>query len=249
MKVLGKGLKIQFAPSSKFSILPMNREIDSKHVQKMVTSIKKMGVIRPVIACRTNMFDGITKLYIIDGQHLATAMASVGEDVPYSVIDVADENDLVDKMAYLNNSSKSWDLMNYVHAFKMVNPEYMKLFKLKNMYDIEPLMIAAIALNSPTVNGYPVSKVIKSGEFVVKNPQTEAMCKAFNEFFLKIGRADRWVKINFLTVFIAAYKTYDHEKSLKNLEKHLSTIKIMSDSRLASEFIAKNIFNYTKGKK
>ena len=49
MKVIGRKLKIQFANINKFSILPMNREIDSKHVQKMIKSLNLMGVIRPVL--------------------------------------------------------------------------------------------------------------------------------------------------------------------------------------------------------
>jgi len=240
MKVIGKNTKIQFANANKFSILPMNREIDSKHVQKMVTSLNLMGVIRPVIACKTDIIDGIPKMYIIDGQHLATGLASLNMEVPYILINIDDEKDLIHKMAYLNNSSKSWVLMNYVNAFKMVYPDYMKLIKYKNMYNIEPLMLAMIAMNSNISCG---SKLIKSGEFKITNPNTEDMCKLFNDFFIKIGTADRWVKHYFLSVFMKAYGTYNHTKALQNLDKHLKTIKAMSDVSAAEQYIAKNIFN------
>jgi hypothetical protein len=72
------------------------------------------------------------------------------------------------------------------------------------------------------------------------------MAKAFNDFFLKIGRADRWVKHHFLQVFIRAWSTYDHAKALENLDKHIKTIKAMSDTGAAEAFISKNIFNLTK---
>ena len=38
-----------------FSILPMNREIKSEHVEKLVKSIRTMGIIRPVIICKTDV--------------------------------------------------------------------------------------------------------------------------------------------------------------------------------------------------
>jgi hypothetical protein len=240
MKVIGKELKIKFTDMGKFSILPMNREIDPPHVQKMIKSLNLMGVIRPVIACKTNIIDGIMKLYIIDGQHLATALASLNMEIPYILIDVEDEKDLIHKMAYLNNSSKSWVLMNYVTAFKMVYPDYLKLIKFKNMYNIEPLMLAMIAMNCGISAS---SKVIKSGEFKITNPNTEDMCKLFNDFFIKIGSADRWVKHYFLNVFMKAYGTYNHATALTNLDKHLKTIKAMSDVTIAEQYIAKNIFN------
>jgi hypothetical protein len=72
------------------------------------------------------------------------------------------------------------------------------------------------------------------------------MAKAFNDFFLKIGRADRWVKHQFLQVFMRAWGTYDHNKALRNLDKHIKTVKAMSDTGAAEAFISKNIFNLTK---
>jgi hypothetical protein len=111
--------------------------------------------------------------------------------------------------------------------------------------NIEPLMLAAICTRgtSATVLG---SKLIKSGNFKITNLETEEMAKAFNDFFLKIGRADRWVKHQFLQVFMRAWGTYDHSKALSNLDKHIKVIKLMSDPSAAEEFISKNIFKLTK---
>ena len=44
-----------------FSILPMNREIRSEHVEKLVKSIRTMGIIRPVIICKTDVLEGEMK--------------------------------------------------------------------------------------------------------------------------------------------------------------------------------------------
>ena len=239
--------KIKFSKHyNKFYMLDgINRIPDSKHIQKMVTSIRAMGVIRPVICVQVKFMDGTNKLYVVDGQHLFKALCAEGLEIPYVIIETPNKIDLVHKMAMLNNSSKPWTLLNYVNAFKMYIPDYNQLFELRDMYNIEPLMLAAICTRgtSSIVSG---SQLLKSGKFKVTNPEAQEMAKAFNDFFLKIGTADRWVKKQFLQVFMRAWGTYDHKESLANLDKHLKTVKAMSDTGAAEAFISKNIFNLTK---
>jgi hypothetical protein len=246
MNLIGRELKVKHTNSySKFSVLPMNRGIDSKHVQKMITSIRKMGVLRCVIACTTNIIEGEEKTYIIDGQHLATALEREGQPIPYVEITVDSEEDLIEKMAYLNNSSKSWDLMNYINAWKMIRPDYMKLFKWKNMYDIEITMLAAIGVNSSSFKFS--TGTIKTGDFKITNPLSEDMCKAFNDIFLKIGKSDRAVKFQFLNAFLQAYNPkYDHNKTMAAIEKHLKTVKLMAIGDETGAFIRKQIFKLPK---
>ena len=246
MNMIGKELKIKHTTSySKFAILPMNRGIDSKHVQKMITSIRKMGVLRCVIACTTNIIEGDTQTYIIDGQHLATALEREGQPIPYIEIQIESEEDLVEKMAYLNNSSKSWDLMNYINAWKMIRPDYMKLFKWKNMYDIEISMLACIASNMPSIRFG--TQPIKNGTFQISNQHAETMCKSFNDIFLKIGMAERSVKFQFLNAFMQAYNsTYSHDKVMAAIDKHMKTIKLMASGDETGTYIRKQIFKLPK---
>ena len=245
MKMIGKEYKVKHATDySKFAILPMNRAIDSKHVQKMITSIRKMGVIRTVITTTTNIIEGVTKTYVIDGQHLATALEREGQAIPYIEVIVESEEDLIEQMAYLNNSSKSWDLMNYINAWKMIRPDYMKLFKWKNMYDIEITMLAIIGVNNAGFRHSTSS--IKTGEFKITNPLAEQMCKDFNDIFLKIGMSDRAIKFQFLTAFMQAYGNYDHQKVIANLDKHLKTVKLMANGDDTAIYIRKTIFNLPK---
>ncbi len=246
MNMIGKELKIKHTTNySKFSVLPMNRGIDSRHVQKMIASIRKMGVIRCIIACTTNIIEGEWKTYIIDGQHLATALEREGQPIPYVEIDIESEEELVEKMAFLNNSSKSWDLMNYINAWKMIRPDYMKLFKWKNMYDIEVSMLACIASNMPSIRFG--TQPIKNGTFQISNPKAEDMCKAFNDIFLKIGMAERSVKFQFLNAFMQAYNsTYSHVKVMATIEKHMKTIKLMASGDETGTYIRKQIFKLPK---
>jgi hypothetical protein len=245
MKIIGRELKLKLVSDySKFSILPMNRSIDSKHVQKMIRSIRKMGVLRGVITCTTDIIEGVMKTYIIDGQHLATALEREGQPIPCLNIDIESEEDLISKMAFLNNSSKSWDLMNYVNAWKMIRPDYMKLFRWKNMYDIEITMLAAIGVNNAGIKHS--TSTIKTGEFKITNSKAEDMCKAFNDIFLKIGMSDRSVKFQFLTAFLQAYGNYNHAKVLDNIDKHLKTVKLMTSGDETGQYIRKQIFNLPK---
>jgi uncharacterized protein YqgV (UPF0045/DUF77 family) len=245
MKLIGREYKVRLATNySKFSVLPMNRGIDSKHVQKMIASIRLQGVVRCVIACTTSIIEGTLKTYIIDGQHLATALEREGQPIPYIEIEIKSEEDLIQKMAYLNNSSKSWDMMNFINAWKMIRPDYMKLFKWKNMYDIEITMLAMIGVNNTGIKHN--TSIIKTGNFKITNPQAEKMCKAFNDIFLKIGPADRHIKFQFLNAFMLAYGTYNHQKVLANIDRHLKTVKLMTDTDASGLFIRKTIFNLPK---
>jgi hypothetical protein len=246
MKMIGKELKIKHTNSySTFAVLPMNRGIDSKHVQKMIASLRIQGCLRVVICCKTNIIEGEWKTYIIDGQHMATALEREGQPIPYIEINIESEEDLIQKMAYLNNSSKSWDMMNFINAWKMIRPDYMKLFKWKNMYDIEISMLACIGLNMPSIRFG--TQPIKNGTFTISNPKAEDMCKTFNDIFLKIGMADRAVKFQFLNGFIQAYNSnYSHLKVMASIDKHMKTIKLMASGDETGSYIRKQIFKLPK---
>lgn len=238
--------KIKFSKDyKKFAFLEINRITDTGHIQKMISSVRNMGVIRPIICVRVKFVNGTYQLYVIDGQHLFKSLMSEDLEIPYVVIDVENKIDMVQKMAMLNNSSKSWTLLNYVNAFKMHLKDYYDLNELREMYNIEPLMLATICTNGneSSISG---SRLIKSGDFKITNVHAQEMAKAFNDFFLRIGRADRWVKHQFLQVFMRAWGAYDHNDALNNLDKHIKTIKAMSDTGAAEAFISKNIFNLTK---
>jgi hypothetical protein len=246
MKMIGKELKIKHTNSySTFSILPMNRGIDSKHVQKMIASLRLQGCLRVVICCKTNIIEGEWKTYIIDGQHMATALEREGQPIPYIEIGIDSEEDLIKKMAYLNNSSKSWDMMNFINAWKMIRPDYMKLFKWKNMYDIEVTMLAIIGVNNGAIRHS--TGALKTGNFKITNPKAEDMCKAFNDIFLKIGKSDRAVKFQFLNAFLQAYTPkYNHTKTMVAIERHLKTVKLMAIGEETGAFIRKQIFKLPK---
>jgi len=227
-----------------FNRLPMQRPTLSKHTQELVESIRILGNTRQVICCKVDFFTGSKLTYVIDGDHLLDSCRREQIPVRYEYVEVTDKEDLIRKMAYYNNSSKAWQLRDYINAFSFCNPDYSTLQRYMGLYNLEALMIASICNNSNTYNAVVTSSAkIKNGEFKINNPKAEEMCKAFSDLFIKIGNADRWVKKQFLNVFIQAYDKYDHKDTLANIEKHIKTIKVMSDPLYANEFIQKKVFN------
>lgn len=244
MKLLGKDLKIKYTKNyNMFTTLPMNRDIDSEHVQKLTKSLHKMGCVRCVITTTIDFIDGKLKTYIIDGQHLKEALERENMEVPYMNIDIKDEEQLIDTMAYLNNSSKPWDLNNYIYAWKSLRPDYQALFKYKNLFNLEITMVACICSNSTQVKFRTGS--IKDGSFAIVNPDAQIMCKLFSDIFLKLGPVDRHVKFMFLSIFMKAYfiSGYDHAKILANLNANIATVKLITDSQTTKTFIRQQIFN------
>ena len=161
-----------------FSILPMNREIRSEHVEKLVKSIRTMGIIRPVIICKTDVLEGEMKNYIVDGQHLATACERESLPIPYVNIACKDEIDIVEKMGMLNNSSKSWALIDYVNAYKFCFMDYMKLLKFKNLYNLEYLVLDCLKMDKhPSHFNYhdalKLVKLVKPKKTILTNLHTD----------------------------------------------------------------------------
>ena len=227
-----------------FNRLPMQRPTGSKHIQELVESIRILGNTRQVICCKVDFFTGKKETYVMDGDHLLDSCRREQIPVRYEYVEVTDKEDLIRKMAYYNNSSKAWQLRDYINAFSFCNPDYSTLQSYMGLYNLEALMIASICNNSNTYNAVVTSSAkIKNGEFKINNPKAEEMCKAFSDLFIKIGNADRWVKKQFLNVFIQAYDKYNHKDTLANIEKHIKTIKVMSDPLYANEFIQKKVFN------
>ena len=227
-----------------FSILPMNREIRSEHVEKLVKSIRTMGIIRPVIICKTDVLEGEMKNYIVDGQHLATACERESLPIPYVNIACKDEVDIVEKMGMLNNSSKSWALLDYVNAYKFCFNDYMKLLKFKNLYNLELNMVAALCTNHYSI--VTNSQSIRTGEFLITNGKAEQMCKDFSEIFLMINNVSRSVKFSFLNAFMQSYGKISQKTVVSNLRKYLKQIKLISDNTEASNYIKAKVFNLQK---
>lgn len=210
-----------------FSFLAgINRAIDPSHVTKIATSIESMGVIRPVVIARFSFLDGTEIIYVIEGQHLYMACLRLGIDIPYIEIEIKSVKELIEKLALLNTSSKSWVLRDYVQAWKPVNSDYITLDQLFQTYDIEMSQLAQIlhynngGRNLNAGNG-TMSKIIKQGNLKIKNlVATKILLNRITDALKLVPRMDRISNKTFVSAFCdyAQHPLYDHVATLEYLK-------------------------------
>lgn len=208
----------------------VNRAIIPSHVTKMAESIMKLGILRPVVVAYLD-FKGVKDYYIIDGQHLYHALIRLGYDIPYVVVDIKNDEELIETLALVNNSSKSWTMTDYVQAWGFTNNDYKTLVKHFNVYDLEMCTIAGI-LHGRTEN---ISKTVKTGKFKVNNEEKALKLMDYTTDMLKVlPRLDRTSNrrlVNSYIMFVYDnYSNYDHKKFIIYLKKNIARLEFLNSS-------------------
>jgi len=223
----------------------LNRSIIPYHVSKMAVSVDKMGIVRPVVVATLSFITGKPEKYIIDGQHLYTACLRNKIDVPYVEIEIEDKVDLVEKIALLNSSSKSWSIQDYVIAWGSLKEDYIKLNRYFEIYDFEFGVLASILNNqnlSSSAGGASVNGKIKRGEFVIldeeKNVQILDNLTDMLRILPRQGRAENRYVCSEYVNFYRNCADYDHAKFIKNLkaQKELFVLATQEEGKLNELF-------------
>lgn len=215
-----------------FNILEgINRIIRPAQVSKMCLSIDKMGIIRPVVVANLS-YKGKKGLYIIDGQHLYFALLRLNLPVPYVVIDVVSDEQLVDFLALLNTTSKSWTLSDYIQVWAYINPDYKVLQHHIKRSDLEVSTVAAILQNQPTSS---MTSFIKKGTFNVKNIDRAVEIMDYVTDYLKvIPRQDRTENkkavVSYL-IHVLQNNKYNHKKFLNYLKANKPRLEFLNASK------------------
>lgn len=221
-----------------FSILNgINRAIIPAQVTKLANSIQRMGIIRPVVVAKLPFYSGsTTEQFMVDGQHLYHGCLRLGIDVPYVEITIENDEDLVETLALLNSSSKSWTLADYILSWKHVRSEYHKLNKYANIYDLELSQIAQLLhYGTISIMGSSVTTVIKNGTFCIKN---EGLCLQIldniTDVLKVIPRMDRMSNKAFISQYVSFFKQfqdkYDHTEFVKYLIKNKDQFALATQS-------------------
>jgi hypothetical protein len=208
----------------------VNRAIIPAHVTRMAESIMKLGILRPVVVAYLD-FKGVKDYYIIDGQHLYHALIRLGYDIPYVIIDVKNDEELIESLALLNNSSKSWTMTDYVQVWSFTTGDYKTLVKYFNTYDLELCTLAGI-LHGRTEN---ISKTVKRGLFKVNNEEKAVKLMDYTTDILKVlPRQDRTTNrrlVNSYIMFVYDnYNNYDHKKFIAYLKKNIARLEFLNSS-------------------
>jgi hypothetical protein len=85
---------------------------------RLENSIKSHGVMSVIILIYSTALKGIRELYCLDGGHRLHFFTYLNLD--FNVLILPDENNLsvlIDKIAILNNSSKSWTLYDFINVY------------------------------------------------------------------------------------------------------------------------------------
>jgi len=220
MKWINDASKLQFQ-----FLTGINRGINPGQVTRLVKSFLKMGNLRPIIVAKLSFISGKVEHFIIDGQHAYNALLRLGWEIPYVVIEIKDKQELVETIALLNASSKTWTIKDYVTAWSSLVPDYVKLNRYFEIYDIELNFIASILSNTTVGTGSIITKRLKAGEFVIQDEDKNVdILTGLTDILKIIPRLNRFenrfVCSEYLNFRRTAGSSYNHKFFLKNLDKN-----------------------------
>lgn len=200
----------------------INRPICPGQVTKLAKSLQKMGCIRPVVVAKIKFLTGKEELYIIDGQHLFNALMVEKMDIPYVIIDIKDKHHLVETIALLNASSKSWSMLDYMTSWCCLHEDYKKLRSYRNMYDIDLCVLSSILSNYGGTTGGGVNARLKRGDFkIIDEAKNLKIIENVTDAMKVIQRGNRNKNKYFITEYVAFVTNkgtnYNHKDFLKKL--------------------------------
>lgn len=208
----------------KFNYLAgINRPINPGQVTKLAKSLELMGVIRPIVIAELSFVNGKASKYIIDGQHIFNALIRLGWEIPYVIIQVSDKQDLVEKIAMLNASSKTWSMQDYVTAWSSLREDYVKLNHYFQVYDFEITELAAILMGNSRGGGN-ITKVLKAGEFRIINEQKNiSILNNVTDMLKVVPRMNRFENryaVKEYVKFLRGTNNYNHKGFIAKLQKN-----------------------------
>jgi len=247
-------LDIENCTKAIFYLTGINRGVILSHVTKMAASVGRLGILRPIVIAKISFIDGVRRSYLIDGQHLFNACSRLGINVPYIEISIANEQELIEVIAKLNTSSKTWCMRDYVLAWSYIKASYRTLSEFSRIYDFDLGIIAALlhwggfsAINT-SGPGSSISKIIKRGDFTVKN-QSEAKLTLdrITDVCNIIPRTNAHSMKFFIIAYVCFMKNlgskYNHEKFLSYMDNHQNEFRTIT---LDQEELNKLLFKAVK---
>lgn len=220
--------------------LDMNRGITPSHVSEIAVSLDDMGFVRPIVMFNINLPEhNLIGLYAGDGQHTFTAALRLGLDIPYIEKKIDTIEQLVKRLAMLNNTSKPWGLCDYVQTWSFIYDDYRKLAKYREIYDLELSCIAGILHESPSI--FSSFNVIKDGTFRIKNEDKAVMYLDYVSDFIKtIPKLERGFGRRIINAYhfflINNIDKYNHQKFIKNLKKRTDSLQDINSEDFTSFF-------------
>lgn len=225
----------------------INRNVIPHHVTKIANSVQELGVTRPVVTVLTSCIDGVKRRYIIDAQHLFTALCRLGMDIPYITLHLDTKEAVVEAIALHNSSSKSWETINYVEAWKSLDgkEDYHVLYNAYIMHDL-PLGLIAYCYSNKC--GHDIASLVKKGNFKVVNKEKgDAVLKDFADLFKVIkNRATRFDVRTFAIAYVNwrySIDKYNHKAFLEYIKKNLEEFKTIASTKESAQKVLEQFSN------
>jgi len=142
-----------------FKSINSNREVDAKHVKKLVAAIRLKNLLH------LNPISVNKEMQVIDGQHRLEAATILQLPIYYVIDSSITNNDI----AMLNSNKKNWQLEYYLNFYVVEGKEeYKKLSTFLNKYPKITLTIAIGFFESRT-NTKSLLDDFRAGEFRIEN--------------------------------------------------------------------------------
>jgi len=151
------GTVYQTTAYAMFHHLPENREVDSKHVRKLVREISKKNLLhlKPI--------DVTTTGGVVDGQHRLEAARELGAPIFYRVTEQLGEAEI----ASLNVAQKNWAGTDYLHYWTAKGkPAYIALTAFRERHPSISFSNARMMVSGTTNNQ---ADMLKAGQFQAAN--------------------------------------------------------------------------------
>lgn len=216
-------VKVQYENNhSKFTLLDDNRDIRVRHVESLMTSIRKFGQLMPIVVNE--------KMEVIEGQHRLRACSELKVPVAYIISLKASGKDV----AVMNNSQEGWKNRDYLKHFSHTNhynsSEYKKVQKFFDTYSLPfhtgLMILSGIEFKNRSNDRGPMPS-FREGTFKVSDLETAntigAQLMKFKSFVPRLVRVNKFclafVRVSKLENFSLQLAYSQIEKNFKKFER------------------------------
>jgi hypothetical protein len=218
-----KDKKCEILNVNTLKFLPFNRNVDLKHVTRLLNSMMKYDILRVPVIVKTKLF-GKLDYYIVDGQNMVSAFLKVDhKEAECKVFESDDMVHIIETMAALNNCHQMWKIDNYVDAYcYMPGKEDYKLLKVHHLSTGFNYTVSSKILNGTTGG-------IKNGKFKVNCSDADTMTKQLVDITSLFNTNYAKFMLAYIT-FARSVKGYDHKKFMQLAAKAKDSFLILDDT-------------------
>jgi hypothetical protein len=195
-----------------------NRIIKKPHVKLMQESVLRHGCLRLVVVVWD---DVIEKYIVVDGQHLTRALMALNRPIECHVVDCESNEDLTQLMIDLNNISKSWKPMDYIHGWAETgNKDYQFL---RSVIVKNNLQLSVILMAYSQKRRMVTTKDMREGTFQIvdKNYGTKLLSNIRDcNNYVPSSRAMNEA----LVQLMISIENYDHKVMIENLKSAVNHV-------------------------